>query len=622
MLPQAYTSDGEQNIEYHLNRIAASNRYADCNSNSILANSHQRSQKTAGNAKASQSVTRSFITSDNKPRETRKIFTGVRISQPKSINRKIDDVFKVSKSGSNGPRKMIMSLKRRQSSADVVMESENEHYSSSHMECHDLGFKDGDASSQHNIDPQSVICEKRSADAPSSRKYRFKNNKKTRWDVGIHNEHCIPVEMPSANDKTNASQDATQAEDSLMLLEDAIIPSEDCEDELQSDDDVVGPWHGSEETAAEADRRLSLNPESCTNSTTQDHHSQPEAVNHKLNINVAPPEDDSTLSSNLKKIEVMSDDPQIRLVNTANPNATPNASEEMTKTERRNIKIIDRVDARKAHRKEKVKPTQPPTKSSFARKTDIKMRQKKTGTKKGKGKKKAKKSAKKSIHTQEEYNTTGAFLTRGTVRQLADAHGFQPNSFNYHYMQLVEVLNINGCWYHGKLMEMDSGKVRVRYTDWKDYEWIIIGSRRLRPITESSSNNIIDLSEPQERASDEKQQENSTVAKTLISGEVHGSLQNVDSLCQAELQSLNSSVDKPLEILNDIAGHELNRKSDLSSEEASSLLSREENKSDTAQIRKKAVPQPHEYRTTGAFATRNAMRELADPHGFIPNAYG
>ncbi|KAJ2959449.1 hypothetical protein NQZ79_g5096 [Umbelopsis isabellina] len=537
-----------------------------------------------------------FPASSGKPRETRKIFTGVRISQPKSINRKIDDVFRVSKNASNGPKKMIMSLKRRHNPVDTAIEIENANRFS-HSAYHDSELRDENAISLENNGAKDAECEKQSlSNLFTSEKYRIQNNKRTRWDVGCNMEQCKIVEPPPISHKPSPIHHVIETENALMLSTDDDIPSYGCDDELQSDDDVVGPWHNSEASVFERNEGECSHSDSCVDSAMQNGHPHFETTVNQL-------EDNSNSADTNQEIKIMTNEPQLPLLDTAKSNETLNVNEGLMKTERRNIKIIDRVDARKAHRHEKVKPTQPPTKSSFARKTDMKMRQKKTGTKKGKAKKKPKKNTKKSIHTQEEYSTTGAFLTRGTVRQLADAHGFQPNSFNYHYMQLVEVLNINGSWYSGKLMEMDSGKVRVRYTDWKDYEWIIIGSRRLRPINEPHSSNVIDLSEPQEDATDVKQQETTIVANAQVAGnDLNESLQNPNAHAQEKLASLSTVADQPLEPI--------------------SLLSPEENKLEAAQIRKRTVPQTYEYRTTGAFATRNAMRELADSHGFIPNAYG
>ncbi|CEG77422.1 hypothetical protein RMATCC62417_12176 [Rhizopus microsporus] len=81
----------------------------------------------------------------------------------------------------------------------------------------------------------------------------------------------------------------------------------------------------------------------------------------------------------------------------------------------------------------------------------------------------------------ETFVSTGAFMTRKTAETLADPeNGFYPNPYGYVHLQVVEVLNINGIWYRGTLEKMDKGKVKVKYSDWDDREWIIMGSRRLR----------------------------------------------------------------------------------------------------------------------------------------------
>ncbi|KAJ2086408.1 hypothetical protein GGI16_006611, partial [Coemansia sp. S142-1] len=83
------------------------------------------------------------------------------------------------------------------------------------------------------------------------------------------------------------------------------------------------------------------------------------------------------------------------------------------------------------------------------------------------------------------YVTTGAFLTRRTIKCLAhnestggiiqDHHGVYPG-------QMVEVMNANRSWYKARVISYADKKFLVHFVDWDHShdEWVAAGSKRLR----------------------------------------------------------------------------------------------------------------------------------------------
>ncbi|KAJ2490423.1 hypothetical protein IWW37_003164 [Coemansia sp. RSA 2050] len=83
------------------------------------------------------------------------------------------------------------------------------------------------------------------------------------------------------------------------------------------------------------------------------------------------------------------------------------------------------------------------------------------------------------------YVTTGAFLTRRTIKCLAhsdatggiiqDHHGVYPG-------QIVEVMNANRSWYRARVISYADKKFLVHFVDWDHShdEWVAAGSKRLR----------------------------------------------------------------------------------------------------------------------------------------------
>lgn len=91
-----------------------------------------------------------------------------------------------------------------------------------------------------------------------------------------------------------------------------------------------------------------------------------------------------------------------------------------------------------------------------------------------------------NVKTSDDFLTTGAFATRGAMRQLKDKNGFTPNPYGYTNGLAVEILNTRSgktkFWECGRLVAMRPGQVRVHYEGWADVydEWIMVGSRRIR----------------------------------------------------------------------------------------------------------------------------------------------
>lgn len=478
------------------------------------------------------------------------------------------------------------------------------------------------------LDTEDTVTLDQTQESKPINKYRLKNQRWTRWDVAASQYSIFPDstglrDILKVSDKNGTTIELPPSIGE-PLEKDGIdddkrsneTEKEEDDDALQSDDDVVGPWHEAIPPAEEH----AVDPSSF--SDIQESHSS-----------------EVTATQNWKAIHELDPDAQLAHVVKASNVPIPNVTTSMSSAAstastndqgsggmapiskaipaNRKVKVMDTVVARKATTKAKAKPQHPPTKSSYAIKTDKKMKQQ-TASKGKKGKKKGKKQAKKSAQPQEEFSTTGAFLTRGTARQLAGPYGFQPNPFNYHHKQDVEVLNINGCWYSGVLMEMNSGRVKVKYTDWKEHEWIIIGSRRLRPVAEpttadevanATANENLDTS-MKAFGTENDEVKTTSNAEQLLSGPTD--LSNADNLLT---QGINGEVGSVIE--KHTIQQNVNDTAEPSMQESDSPVP-------ALPIKKRMVTEPviHEYRTTGAFATRNTLRELADPHGFTPNAYG
>ncbi|CEJ00195.1 hypothetical protein RMCBS344292_14260 [Rhizopus microsporus] len=255
---------------------------------------------------------------------------------------------------------------------------------------------------------------------------RLSDGKKTRWDVGQEEEQkkdeVTQKEEPSLEE---------QEEDPIDLFDDD-SESLTSLDTLQSDDDVLGPWMNlaSDKKEQECESCIQLN----------DKDRDPMDAAHCCST--CTDQWKTLLGDLLEKIQSLA----------------VNASA----GKKKRVKLDKSIQEQPSTKKEK-QPQQrtrgkksviPPTQSRHSQSTNKKM---------------------------ETFVSTGAFMTRKTAETLADPeNGFYPNPYGYAHLQVVEVLNINGIWYRGTLEKMDKGKVKVKYSDWDDQEWIIMGSRRLR----------------------------------------------------------------------------------------------------------------------------------------------
>ncbi|KAI8320186.1 hypothetical protein GQ54DRAFT_334987 [Martensiomyces pterosporus] len=99
------------------------------------------------------------------------------------------------------------------------------------------------------------------------------------------------------------------------------------------------------------------------------------------------------------------------------------------------------------------------------------------------------------------YVTTGAFLTRRTVKCLAHNEslgGIMQDHHGYYPGQLVEVMNANRTWYVGRVISYADKKFLVHYMDWghSHNEWLTAGSRRMRRLSDRRP----DIAETEEEA--------------------------------------------------------------------------------------------------------------------------
>ncbi|KAJ2764020.1 hypothetical protein IWQ57_005337, partial [Coemansia nantahalensis] len=83
------------------------------------------------------------------------------------------------------------------------------------------------------------------------------------------------------------------------------------------------------------------------------------------------------------------------------------------------------------------------------------------------------------------YVTTGAFLTRRTVKSLAHSEstgGIMQDHHGYYPGQLVEVMNANRSWYLGRVISYADRKFLIHFNGWDHAhnEWVAAGSRRMR----------------------------------------------------------------------------------------------------------------------------------------------
>ncbi|KAJ2805259.1 hypothetical protein H4R20_002163 [Coemansia guatemalensis] len=91
--------------------------------------------------------------------------------------------------------------------------------------------------------------------------------------------------------------------------------------------------------------------------------------------------------------------------------------------------------------------------------------------------------------TRGPYVTTGAFSTRRTIKALAHSGstgGIMQEHHGYYPGQRVEIMNANHSWYQGRVIAYANKKFLIHYAGWDhaNSEWIVAGSRRMRPASD------------------------------------------------------------------------------------------------------------------------------------------
>ncbi|KAI7896252.1 uncharacterized protein EV154DRAFT_411870 [Mucor mucedo] len=374
---------------------------------------------------------------------------------------------------------------------------------------------------------------------------RLGQDKKTRWDINSTSE--ISNESPCGDLLLPWIKHEVQFDNEDVDMDKSDDDSHSFSESLQSDDDVLGPWIelGLVESNDYSKKKDPVKYQDCQDCI-------------KINENRQPLEPGSSCTRCSlqwqcliqKLITAMSEAPvatvkkkykkqsKITIGRNVKEHQLADDAVSVQGTISSNKKVIT---PKKASRKY-TKPVIPPTKSRHSQKTNFKM----------------------------SHFTTGAFMTRKTVRTLADPeHGFYPNTHGFVYGQNVEVLNINGYWYPGTLQMMDKGKVKVVYDDWDDQdEWIIMGSRRLRVSTQNDNTTL----------ESQKTKNDSIASETIDVIHFEDGAPTIPTTCaKADDDYVNSTLDKdPSQIFND----------------------------------------------NEVFMTRSMARGLVDEHGFKPNSFG
>lgn len=250
------------------------------------------------------------------------------------------------------------------------------------------------------------------------------------------------------------------------------------------------------------------------------------------------------------------------------------------------------------------------------------------------------------------FNNNEVFMTRSMARGLVDEHGFKPNSFGYRRNRAVSITfysKQNGSRKTkqesvGYLREMHQDQVRVWYPELHQSEWIPVGSRRLRVMTEEEeknilSNNSIDFNvqevpptvnklkgkEKEDAANSVAPDKNGKIQpahipeKTTRNVTMSNTAQN-NTKKGAKAKQKKASQDKEVCTTHKNTSHtSIHTTVDNSERENTDTI--------IAKLSKEAAPSEdmsanNEFLTTGAFATRRAMRQLKDKNGFTPNPYG
>ncbi|KAI7883175.1 hypothetical protein K492DRAFT_235544 [Lichtheimia hyalospora FSU 10163] len=221
-------------------------------------------------------------------------------------------------------------------------------------------------------------------------------------------------------------------------------------------------------------------------------------------------------------------------------------------------------------------------------------------------------------------NDNEVYLTRRMAQELKDEHGFRVNTFGYRYNRAVAVTCKRGTMgkknieYLGYLREMRDNQIRVWYPTLKQSDWLVVGSRRLRLLT-SEEEKL--LEEEGKKMESLLQQPPPQPCQETI---------KYDAAIATNSSTVPASTKRR-------KGNRSSAKKEApkaSTRDASQQpkISKEKNVNiDTSKVSApplkptKKIPSQNctsQFTTTGAFATRRAMRQLQDEHGFVPNPYG
>jgi hypothetical protein len=222
------------------------------------------------------------------------------------------------------------------------------------------------------------------------------------------------------------------------------------------------------------------------------------------------------------------------------------------------------------------------------------------------------------------FNDNEVFMTRRLAQELVDEHGFMPNSFGYRRNRAVAITFYSSSKQGkkkeesvGYLREMHKNQVRVWYPDLHQSEWLLVGSRRLRILTEEEEESILfDGSVDLDRQEVPKVQDTIQIDNTANeTSSVHPPSRRVrgrpkkatpEQVAEPDPKENSSAEQEPVSEQVPQATAAIPEKKAPEEEE---VIQKDETKASS-------------FLTTGAFATRRAMRQLTDQNGFVPNPYG
>lgn len=267
-------------------------------------------------------------------------------------------------------------------------------------------------------------------------------------------------------------------------------------------------------------------------------------------------------------------------------------------------------------------------------------------------------------------------MTRSLARGLVDEYGFKPNSFGYRRNRAVAITFYskqkgtrkakNECV--GYLREMHQDQVRVWYPELHQSEWLPVGSRRLRVMTEAEEESIlfennIDFSiqeVPPTVKPPENQEKTIEKVADLATPNIPSDSSKQDkanALAKQNEENVNTSAPesstvqttkakgrgRPRKLKDPVTGLPIESQPKLPAEanpkkQSGTVTSKKVTASTTKVVEppaKEKVVSPKkkdqdnvspattdDFLTTGAFATRRAMRQLKDKNGFTFNPYG